>query len=135
MAADVRVIVDGVRVVNVGLGGKTNKVWEGVETWEGGTERFPDLWALYDVWSLALCTTLVRRCKGGGAGLRDSVRMRVCVEGNWEDADVEGRRLLAEETEEYDEVMEGGREISAIALAFGERGTSCTDSVSLASLV
>lgn len=134
MAADVRVIVEGVRVVNVGLGGKTNKVWEGVETCEGGTERFPDLWA---VWSLALCTTLVRRCKGGGAGLRDSVRMRVWVlneEGNWEEADVEGRRLPTEEAEEYDEMMEGGREISAMALAFGERGTSCMDSVSLASL-
>lgn len=34
---EVRVIVDGVRVVSVGEGGKTNNVCEGVETCEGGT--------------------------------------------------------------------------------------------------
>jgi hypothetical protein len=35
--------------------------------------------------------------------------------------------------DEYDDAMEGGREISETALVFGEIGTSCLDSVSLAS--
>jgi len=141
VAADVRVIVEGVRVVSVGLGGNTNKVWEGVDTCEDGTERFPGLreaLPLCDVCSFALCITLFRKWRGGGAGLRDSVRVRVCTlneDGNCDEAEVEGRRLLlAEETEEYDDVTEGGRENSALAFVFGERGTSCTDSVSLASL-
>lgn len=38
---EVRVIVDGVRVVSVGEGGKTNNVCEGVETWEGGGMDLP----------------------------------------------------------------------------------------------
>lgn len=60
---EVKVIVDGVRVVSVGEGGKTNNVCEGVDATDCD-----------DV--LDLLRALFRRCRGGGAGFRDSVRGR-----------------------------------------------------------
>lgn len=64
---EVRVMVDGVRVVSVGEGGNTNSVWEGVETVDcekGGCAV------------LAFFNRLPRRWRGGGAGFRDSARRR-----------------------------------------------------------
>lgn len=63
---DISVIVEGVRVVSVGDGGKTNSVCEGVETMEGISETLLD----------AFRKALLRRCNGGGTSLRDSTRCR-----------------------------------------------------------
>jgi len=65
-AFDINVIVEGVRVVSEGEGGKTNSVCEGVETMEATSE------ALWD----AFRRTLLRRCNGGGTTLCDSFRCR-----------------------------------------------------------
>lgn len=63
LIVEVNVIVDGVRVVSVGEGGKTNKVCEGVEaTEEESTETFR--------------RCIFRKCSGGGTNFRDSARRR-----------------------------------------------------------
>jgi hypothetical protein len=104
---EVRVIVDGVRVVGAESGGNTNKVWEGVSRAGGvcfglvvGKETFCDR----------------RRCRGGDDGFRDSVRIRGgigCVEegatADMGDEGTGGRRPSG-----------GGRR-----LAFGPRGDGC----------
>lgn len=66
MGPVVRVIVEGVRAVSVVSGGNTKSVCEGVETTE------------CDVLCFGVNGTLrvLRRCRGGGAGFRDSVRVR-----------------------------------------------------------
>lgn len=60
---EVRVIAEGVRVVNVGDGGNTKSVWDGVANVEGGFGFFG-------------FNKLLLRCRGGGAGFLDSVRTR-----------------------------------------------------------
>jgi len=65
-ALDVNVIVEGVLVVKVGEGGKTNNVCKGVEAAEVDSTTPTD----------ALRKTLLRR-SGGSTGQRDSARRRV----------------------------------------------------------
>lgn len=68
---DMRVMVDGVRVVSVGEGGKTKSVWdcEGVAA-TARTAECVCLWPFGGGWRV------LRRWSGGGAGFRDSVRRR-----------------------------------------------------------
>jgi len=61
LTLDVKVIVDGVRVVNVGEGGNTKSVCDGVDA--------TDCEAAF-----VFLRRLFRMARGGGAGFRDSVR-------------------------------------------------------------
>jgi hypothetical protein len=60
---EVRVMAEGVRVVNVGEGGNTKSVWDGVAKPEGG------------FWLFGFNRELLR-CRAGGGGFLDSVRVR-----------------------------------------------------------
>jgi hypothetical protein len=74
-ASDVRVMVEGVctLVANVGEGGKTKSVCEGV--WAISTDLLEALEAVEEADGRR--RTLCLRCRGGGAGFDDSARLRM----------------------------------------------------------
>lgn len=103
---DVRVMVDGVRVVSVGDGGKTNSVWDGVET----DDRESGM-------AFGLFKRLLRKWSGGGMSFLDSVRVRT---GGRESVGVRiGRELVG--LVRTASLLLGG--VESTTMAIGEEGT------------